>query len=103
MAPFDLNDWHATTKTYAYLGEFGFFRICFRQKRDPTLAKSHFENTIENPFFDFLKYWPKRSKKKLRIEIWTFSFQICFKNQFLTLGSGETKNTRMIVDQAHKG
>ena len=37
-------------------------------------------------------YWPKLFKKKNRIEIWTFSFQICFWNQFLTLGSGQTKN-----------
>ena len=35
-----------------------------------------------NPFLDFFKYWPKRSKKKFRIEIWTFSFKICFQNQF---------------------
>ena len=65
MAPFDLSYWHATTKTYAYLGEFGFFIIFFRQKSDPTSAKSHFENTMGNPFFDFFKYWPKRSKKKI--------------------------------------
>ena len=56
MAPFDLSYWHATTKAYAYLGEFGFFRIFFRQKSDPTSAKSHFENTMGNPFFDFFKY-----------------------------------------------
>ena len=29
----------------------------------------------------------------LRIETWTFSFQICFKNQFSTSGSGQTENT----------
>ena len=28
----DLSYWHATTKTYAYFGEFGFFRIFFAQK-----------------------------------------------------------------------
>ena len=48
-----------------------------------------------NPFFYFLKYWPKRSKKKFRIEIWIFSFQFCFKNQFSTLGSGQTENTHI--------
>ena len=37
---------------------------------------------MESPFFYFFKYWPKHSKKKFRIEIWTFSFQICFKNYF---------------------
>ena len=50
---------------------------------------------MESPFLDFFKYWPKRSKKKFRIEIWTFSFQICFQNQFSTLGSGQTENTRI--------
>jgi hypothetical protein len=56
MATFDLSYWHATTKTYAYFREFGCFRIFFRQKSDPTMVKSHFENTMGNPFFDFLKY-----------------------------------------------
>ena len=40
------------------------------------------------------------SKKIFRIEIWTFSFQICFRNKFLTLGSGQTENyanTRICV------
>ena len=32
-------------------------------------------------------------QKKFRIEIWTFSFQIWFKNKFSTLGSGQTGNT----------
>ena len=32
MAPFDLSYWHATTKTYAYFGEFGFSEFFFRQK-----------------------------------------------------------------------
>ena len=27
------------------------------------------------------------------IEIWTFSFQNCFRNQFWTFGSGQTENT----------
>ena len=36
-------------------------------------------------------------QKKFRIEIWTFSFQICIKNQFLTSGSGQTENTRIRV------
>ena len=40
MAPFDLSYWHDTTKTYAYFGGFGFFRIFFRQKSDPTMVKS---------------------------------------------------------------
>ena len=49
-----------------------------------------------NPFFDFLNYWAKRLKK-IRIEIWTFSFQICFQNQFLTSGSGQTENTQVRI------
>ena len=47
----DLSYWHATTKTYAYFGGFGFFRVFFRQKSDPTMVKSHFKNTMRNPFF----------------------------------------------------
>ena len=76
---------------------FGFFRKKFSQKMYPTPVKSLFENTMGNPFLIFFKYWPKRLKKKIRIEIWTFSFQICFRNQFKTLGSGQTENTQVRV------
>ena len=38
-----------------------------------------------------------RCFENFRIEIWTFLFQICFQNQFLTLGSGQTENTRICV------
>ena len=31
------------------------------------------------------------------IEIWTFSFKICFRNQFSTSGSGQTENTQIRV------
>ena len=45
-------------------------------------------NTMGNPFFFyFFKYRSKRSKRKFRIVIWTFSFEICFQNQFLTSGT----------------
>ena len=37
------------------------------------------------------------SKKKFRIEICTFSFEICFWNQFLTSGSGQTENTQIRI------
>ena len=47
---------HVTTKTWAYLGVFGFFRKMFVKKMPPPMAKSHFENTRENPFVDFFKY-----------------------------------------------
>ena len=39
--------------------------------------------------------WPKRFKKKFRIEIRTFSFQICFQNQLSTSGSFQTENTQI--------
>ena len=31
------------------------------------------------------------------MKIWTFSFQICFWNQFWTLGSGQTENMQICV------
>ena len=49
-----------------------------------------------NQFFDFVKYRPKLFKK-FSIEILVLSFQICFRNQFLTLGSGQTENTQIRV------
>ena len=50
-----------------------------------------------NTSFDFLfKYWPKLFKI-FRIKIWTFLFQICFWNEFWTLGSGQTENTQIRV------
>ena len=36
-------------------------------------------------------------QKKLRIEIWTFSFQIGFQIQFLTLVSSQTENTQIHI------
>ena len=39
QALFDLNFQHATTKTWAYFGKFGFFRKNFGQKLYPTPAK----------------------------------------------------------------
>ena len=50
MAPLDLSYWQATTKTYAYFGVW-LFQNFFRQKSDSTMAKSHFKNTMGNPFF----------------------------------------------------
>ena len=79
------------------LGSLAFSEFFLVEKRTLPRSNHFFENTMGNPFFDFLKYWPKRSKKKFRIEIWTFSFQICFKNQFWTSGSGQTENTRICV------
>ena len=48
-------------------------------------------------FLTFLNTNRNAPKKKFRIEIWTFAFQICFKNQFSTSGSGHTENTRVRV------
>ena len=48
-------------------------------------------------FLTFLNTDRNASKKKFRIEIWTFSCQIWFKNQFSTLGSGQTENARIRV------
>ena len=47
---------------------------------------------MENPFFNNDRNAPK---KKFRIEIGTFSFQICLKNKFSTSGSGQTEKTRI--------
>ena len=46
-------------------------------------------------FLTFLNTDRNAPKKKFRIEIWTFSFKICFKNQFSTSGRGQTENTRI--------
>ena len=61
-------------------------------------ATSLFENTIGNWFFDFFLILSETLQKKFGIEIVTFSFQICFQNQFLTLGGGQTENTQIRVD-----
>ena len=62
----------------------------------PARATSLFEN-IGNPFLTFLNT-DQNAPKKIEIEIWIFSFQICFKNQFSTSGSGQTENTRICED-----
>ena len=48
------------------------------------------------PFFDFF-ITDQNAPKKLRKEILTFSFQICFQNQFLTSGNGQTENTLILL------
>ena len=50
-----------------------------------------------NPIFDFFLNTDRNATQKFTIEIWTFSFHICFRNQFLTLGSGQTENTQIHV------
>ena len=49
----------------------------------------HFEITFlkyngQSIFLTFLNIGRNSSTKNFRIKIWTFSFQICFRNQFLT-------------------
>ena len=51
-----------------------------------------------NPFLYFLKNIGRNSsKQKFRIETGTFSFQICFQNQFWILGSVQTENVLINV------
>ena len=56
----------------------------------------NFKIRLEINFLTFLDIdW--NSFKKIRIEIWTFSFQICFPNKFWSSGSGQTENTQIRV------
>ena len=41
----------------------------------------------------------QNSLKKIRIEIWTFSFQICFWNQFLTSRTGQTEDFEINISK----
>ena len=56
----------------------------------------HF-TTMGNPFLNFFSFHQNAPQKKFRIEIWTFSFQNCFWNQFSTSGSGQIENTQIRV------
>ena len=86
---------HVTTKSWAYFGVFGFFRKKFRRKNCPPHPNHFLKIQWEIHFFTFLNTDQNAPKRKFRIEIWTFSFQICFKNQFSTSGSGPTENTQI--------
>ena len=61
-----------------------------------TCLSIHFIDTSTICFYDTWSVlhviFTKNSSKKIRLEIWTFSFQIFFQNHFLTLGSGQTEN-----------
>jgi hypothetical protein len=48
-------------------------------------------------FFTFFVNTDRNAPKKFRTEIWTFSFQICFRNQCSTSGSGQTEKTQIRV------
>ena len=72
----------------------------FHKKKKTQRRSNHFlKIQWEIHFLTLFKYWPKLFNKKIRTEIWAFSFQICFRNQFLTLGGGqtETENTKIRV------
>ena len=92
-AMFDLSFRHATTKTWEYFRMFGFFRKKY------TLPGPNHSLKIqwEIHFFTFEIIHRNSSKKIKKIKIWTLSFQICFRNQFLSLGSGQTRNTQIRV------
>ena len=59
------------------------------------LAEQDLKIQWEIHFLTFLNTDRNAPQKKFRIEMWTFSFQNCFKNQFSTLGSGQTENSRI--------
>ena len=70
------------------------FQIFFFVKNKTLPWSNHFlKIQWKVHFLSFLNTDRNAPKKKFRIEIWTFSFQICFKNQFSTSGSGHTENT----------
>jgi hypothetical protein len=48
------------------LGCLAFTEYFFVKKTRKKQVKSLFENTMENPFFDFFKYRSKRSEKNLK-------------------------------------
>ena len=93
----DLSFRHATTQTQVYFGVFGFFRKKFVKNK--TLPRSNHFLKIQWKihFLTFFNIVQNFSRKKFRIEIWTFSFQICFRNKFSTSGSGQTENTQIRV------
>ena len=87
---------HVTSNTWAHSEVFGFFRKFFLMKKCiPPGQITFWKYNGKSIFFTFLNTDRNASKKNFRIETWTFLFQICFKNQFLTSESGQTENTRI--------
>ena len=60
----DLSYWRATTKTYVYLGMFGFFRIQ-KKKNYPTMVQSHFKKYNGKSIFLSAIFSDKTLQKKL--------------------------------------
>ena len=82
------------------------YKIWTKNSKTPIVNLLHnlrpFRNYIfkiqwEIHFLTFLNIGQNSSKKKFWIEIWTFSFQIYFWNQFWTSGSGQTENMQIRV------
>ena len=67
------------------------------QEKTSTYANHFWKYNGKSISLFFLLIDQNFSKKKFRIEIKAFSFQICFKNQFSTLRSGQTENTQIHV------
>ena len=66
-------------------------------KKPYAILKIQFKKALGNPFFDFYNMDRKSSKNNFRIEIGTFSFQICFRNKYWSSGSGQTINAQICV------
>ena len=94
MTFLELSNWHFTIETLAYSEGFAFSEEEKKVKKDPLPAKSRFENSMGSQKLIFLIVDRNAQGKMFRIKIWALSFQLCFQNQFLTLGSGQTDKVR---------
>ena len=74
-----------------------FSEFFFLPKIKPYPGQITFLKYTWKSIFWLFNYWPKLFNKKIRIEIWRFSLQICFWDPFLTLGSGQTENPQIRV------
>ena len=70
------------------------FQKFFRSKKRPYPGQITFWKYNGKSIFWLFKILTETLQKKFRIEKCIFSFQICFRNQFSTSGSGQTKNTQ---------
>ena len=64
------------------------FNFC--QRRDHTLVKSGFENTLENNFFN--KLFCSKHFFSFRIDIWAFFYSNLFLKSIFYFGSSQTEN-----------
>ena len=70
------------------------FFVC--HKKTPPPAKSLFENMMGSQKSNFLICDRNAPRIFFFIEIWAFSFQNCFRNNFLTSGSAQTEKERIM-------